>query len=126
MNYIKLVLIGGLLSVVLLGFGGVSTVVGVDSTAHGWTLTPGTFKYGRVNRIRKITDKTRLYGPGLIIGGLSAVAAGILVIPSAVMIEQGKRHRLWPSIVVAWKIIRGGLVVGFGCAIVAGVLGSVL
>ena len=66
MNYIKLVLIGGTLTLVLLGLGGLSVVVGIDATMHGRALTPGrSVSKVRIHRnyqSRQIPDRTYLWG----------------------------------------------------------------
>ena len=130
MNYIKLVLIGGTLTLVLLGLGGLSVVVGIDATIHGRALTPGrSVSKVRIHRnyqSRQIPDRTYLWGPGLVAFGTSAFLAGVMVIPSAVMMEHGRRHRHWPKVVVVWKAIRIGLAVGLGCVVLAGMLNTVL
>jgi hypothetical protein len=101
----------------------------VDATKGGWAAAGGGYyRHHRASSSlhkTKVSDKTRLYGPGLVLGGVSTAAAGILVIPSFLMMNQGKTHRLWPRVVLLWKVLRVVIVVGFGLAVLASVVSIV-
>ncbi len=74
-------------------------------TMHGRALTPGrSVSKVRIHRdyqSRQIPDRTYLWGPGLVVLGASVLSAGIMIIPSAVMMEHGRAiaigPRLWCS-----------------------------
>jgi hypothetical protein len=125
-SYLKTFVIGGLLSLLLLGFGAGFVVMGVDATVHQWaSLGGGTRRHvfhSHPSRSTTSYDKTRLYGPGLVLAGVSLCLGGLLVIPTALIRDHGKGRRFWPKVVLLWKLVRAGATVGFGMAILASII----
>ncbi len=125
-SYLKTLVIGGLVSLPFLGFGAGSVVMGVDATVHRWAAlgggTRGHLFGSHSSRSTTSYDRTRLYGPGLVLAGMSLCLGSLLVIPSALIRDHGKGRQYWPKVVLLWKVVRAGATVGFGMAILASII----
>ena len=125
-NYLKTLVIGGILSLLPLGFGAASVVMGVDATVHRWASlgggTRGHLFGSHSSRSTTSYDKTRLYGPGAILSGVSLCVGGLLVIPSGLIKDHGIGRRFWPKLVLLWKLVGVGAGVGFGISILASMI----
>lgn len=126
MNLVKTILTGLLIATVLWAIGAFCVVVGVDMTMTGRAAAGDSYRYSGDSTGSVRSDNTRLYGPGMAILGLSAVAAGALVIPSGVLHEQGRPAPWWPRVVLGWRIVQVGVVIGLGCIAIAVVFSQFL
>ena len=120
-GYLKTFVIGGLLSLPFLGFGTGFIVVGVDATVHRWASL-GKSKYEWSGTSTQATDITRLYGPGAILAGASLCVGGLLVIPSALIRDHGMGRQHWPKIMLLWRLVGVGVIVGFVMSILASII----
>jgi hypothetical protein len=120
-SYLKTVVIGGILSLPLLGFGVGFVAMGVDATMQGWASLGGA-KHRLSRTPTRTHDTTRLYGPGVILAGASLCVGGLLVIPSGLTRDHGKGRRLWPRVALMWKLVGAGAALGFGMAILASII----
>jgi hypothetical protein len=105
----------------LLLVGGGGVVMGVRCTINRTAyLNKGWGHSGR-SRITGVRDRSRLYGPGVVLLGLSAIAAAI-ALPFVPLDTprgyQGDRHR-FP---LFWRVIGYCMLAGFCCVMITVVL----
>jgi hypothetical protein len=117
-SYLKTFVIGGVLSLPFLGLGAGVIVIGVDATVHQWAGGGGS-RHHHSRPSTKMHDTSRMYGPGVILAGVSLCVGGLLVIPSALIRDHGRGRRFWPKVALLWKLVGVGTAVGFGMSILA-------
>lgn len=59
------------------------------------------------------------------LAGVSLCAGGLLVILSGLIRGHGIGRRLWPKVVLLWKLVGVGAAMGFGTSILASIVNVV-